>query len=75
MELKLQNVVRLKERVKACGAGARTQGTHVRRYLSDDQSAGSLGTSQWFFENPSLLDVPMYVCVYCSVVIRPHKQG
>lgn len=49
--------------MKALGAGAVTQGPHIRRYLSHDQSAGSPGGRQWFSENPSLLDTPMYVCM------------
>ena len=36
MELKLQNIVPLKEKVKAPGAEAVTQGGHVRRCLSHD---------------------------------------
>lgn len=62
MELKLQNIVRLKEKVKAHGAGAVTQGTHIRRYLSHDESAGSPGTSHRYSENLSLLDMPLYTC-------------
>lgn len=36
MELKLKNIVPLKEKVKAPGAEAVTQGAHIRRYLSHD---------------------------------------
>lgn len=61
MELKLQNTVPLKEKVKTPGAEAVTQGAHIRRYLSHDQSAGGPDTSQWYLENLSLLDMPMYV--------------
>lgn len=36
MELKLQNTVRLKEKVKAHGSEAVIQDIHIRRYLSHD---------------------------------------
>ena len=36
MELKLQNTVPLKEKVKTPGAEAVTQGAHIRRHLSHD---------------------------------------
>lgn len=41
MELIFQNFGRLKEKVKAPGVGAVTQGAHIRRYLSHDESAGA----------------------------------
>lgn len=41
MELILQNIGRLKEKVKAPGAGTVTQDAHIRRYLSHDESAGA----------------------------------
>lgn len=41
MELILQNIGQLKEKVKAPGAGALTQGAHIRRYLSHDERAGA----------------------------------